>query len=73
MAVPMAVSMIIVVVIVSVALAVVLVLTIVMPIIVPVLFVHFVTAKMLLPAHVPTPIGSLVPLRNRPPVTEVWI
>jgi hypothetical protein len=58
---------------VSVAVVVVLVLTIVMPIIVAILFVHFGAAKVLLPPHMLTPIGSLVSSRNRTPVSEAWI
>jgi hypothetical protein len=59
--------------VVSVAVVVVLVLTVVMPVIVPVLFVHFIAAKMLIPAHVPTPIGPLAASRKRASVTEAWI
>lgn len=58
---------------VPVVVAVVLVLSIVMSVIVAVLFVHFVAAKMFLPAHVPSPIRPFAPLRKLTPVTEARI
>jgi hypothetical protein len=64
-----------VVIVVSLAMAVVVVfvLAIVVPVIVPVLFPHFVATKVPFPAHMPSPIGSITPVRKGTPVAETGI
>ena len=57
----------------SMAVAVVFVFAVVVPVIMPVLFVYFVTAKVLFPTDVPSPIGSFTLVRIGPPVPKPWI